>query len=157
MQLHEDQWRKLEALIPGRKGCAGPPGKNNRLFIEAVILISERRFAWRELPSRYGEWNTAYMRFRRWNISGVWSELENAVVDDPALLPLIQGIRAYSRWCQSQLEKKARRRKYRENFSHRINATEFSVPTENNRPNFPDEDIVSDWVTLVEGYSPSIL
>jgi len=157
MQIQEDQWRKLEAVIPGRRGRSGVSGKNNRLFIEAIILISEGRFCWTEIPSIYGAWNTTYMRFRRWNMSGIWGDLENAAADDPALLRLMQGVNAYSRDYQSMLEEKTRRRKYRENFSRRAGVVNPAIAAENNRPDFPGEDIEPNWVQLMGGDSPNIL
>ena len=36
--LTDEQWAKLEPLLPGRKGLVGRPAKDNRLFIEAVIV-----------------------------------------------------------------------------------------------------------------------
>jgi hypothetical protein len=35
--LRDDQWERIEAMLPGRKGSAGRPAGNNRLFVEAVL------------------------------------------------------------------------------------------------------------------------
>jgi transposase len=34
---------------------------------------------WRDLPERYGPWQTVYTRFRRWTRAGVWDQLLAAV------------------------------------------------------------------------------
>ncbi|MEM4990070.1 transposase [Collimonas sp. H4R21] len=75
MILRDDQWEKLEPLLLGKKGAPGVSGRNNRLFIEAVLLhVSDRR-CWSELSSEFGGWNAIYMRFRRWNQSGFWRQI----------------------------------------------------------------------------------
>ena len=34
--LRDDQWAKIEHLLPGRKGSVGVTARDNRLFIELV-------------------------------------------------------------------------------------------------------------------------
>jgi transposase len=41
------------------------------------------RFAWRDLPEEFGNWNSVFQRFRRWAMKGVWESLFNALVEDP--------------------------------------------------------------------------
>jgi len=35
--LRDDQWERIEGMLPGRKGSVGRPAGNNRLFVEAVL------------------------------------------------------------------------------------------------------------------------
>ena len=35
--LRDDQWKRIENLLPGRMGAVGVTAKNNRLFVEAVL------------------------------------------------------------------------------------------------------------------------
>ena len=35
--LRDDQWEKIENLLPGREGAVGVTAKDNRLFVEAVL------------------------------------------------------------------------------------------------------------------------
>src|SRR6476620_11145304 len=35
--LRDDQWERIEDLLPGREGHVGVTAKNNRLFVEAVL------------------------------------------------------------------------------------------------------------------------
>ena len=37
--LTDEQWERLEPLLPGRKRLVGRPTKDNRLFIEAVLCL----------------------------------------------------------------------------------------------------------------------
>ena len=71
--LTDKQWEALEPLakkVIHRPG--GGRGKDDRLFVEAVLWIARTGAPWRDLPSDYGSWNTVYSRFRRWRDSGRW-------------------------------------------------------------------------------------
>ena len=35
--LRDDQWERIQNLLPGRKGTLGRTAKENRLFVEAVL------------------------------------------------------------------------------------------------------------------------
>jgi putative transposase len=38
--LRDDQWARIEPLLPGKAGDRGVTAKDNRLFIEAVLWIA---------------------------------------------------------------------------------------------------------------------
>ena len=35
--LRDDQWERIETLLPGKPGDVGVMAKDNRLFVEAVL------------------------------------------------------------------------------------------------------------------------
>jgi transposase len=39
---------------------------------------------WRDLPSEFGKWYTAYTRFHRWTRKGVWPRVLAALAQDNA-------------------------------------------------------------------------
>lgn len=51
----------------------------------ACIGVLRTGAQWREMPERYGKWNTVYKRFARWEEKGVWQALFAHVADDPDL------------------------------------------------------------------------
>ncbi len=53
-RLRNDQWGKIELLLPGKKSDVGVTAKDNRLFVEAVIYRYRAGIAWRDLPERFG-------------------------------------------------------------------------------------------------------
>src|ERR1700683_1920400 len=44
-------------------------------MVEAIFYVLRTAVAWRDLPSCYGSWNSAYSRWRRWCALGLWQEI----------------------------------------------------------------------------------
>ena len=83
--LRDDQWRRIEALCSGRANERGVTGRDNRLFVEAVLWIARMGSPWRDLPTHFGAWHTTYMRFSRWSKKGVWARMAEALKSDADL------------------------------------------------------------------------
>ena len=73
--LRDDQWERIEGLLPGRQGHVGVTAKDNRLFVEAVLYRYRAGIPWRDLPERFGEWKKVHTRFGRWAKGGVWARI----------------------------------------------------------------------------------
>ena len=69
--LRDDQWDRIEDVLPGRKGHVGVTAKDNRLFVEAVLYRYRAGIPWRDLPERFGDPKKIHTRFSRWAKSGV--------------------------------------------------------------------------------------
>lgn len=110
MKLHDSQWQKLEPLMVGKQGDPGAKGRDNRLFIDAVLWIISSKSIWRNLPPEFGKWNTTYMRFRRWNECDIWRQLEQDMVDDPLLKAIFHEIVAYGDQQTGRIKQRLARR-----------------------------------------------
>lgn len=53
--LRDDQWARIEGLLPGRAGYVGGTAADNRLFVDAVLYRFRAGIAWRDLPERFGQ------------------------------------------------------------------------------------------------------
>jgi transposase len=82
-RLTDEQWRRIEHLIPGKPGDPGRSGKDNRLFVDAIIWMARTGTPWRDLSPSFGKWNSVWKRFRRWAKAGVWERIMAALADDP--------------------------------------------------------------------------
>ena len=80
-ELSDEQWVRVEGLLPGKKGDPGQPAKDNRLFLDAVLWIVRTGAPWRDLPERSGDWNSTFQRFNRWAKKGVWLRVFDALQD----------------------------------------------------------------------------
>jgi transposase len=73
--LRDDQWDRINDLLPGREGAVGVTAKDNRLFVEAVLYRYRTGIPWRDLPERFGDFRVVHTRFSRWAKSGVWQRV----------------------------------------------------------------------------------
>ncbi|MGH8613442.1 MAG: IS5 family transposase [Gammaproteobacteria bacterium] len=80
--LRNDQWDRISGLPPGKAGDPGVTAKDPRRFVEAVLWILRTGAPWRDWPPELGNWHTTYTRFPRWNRTGVWARLLEAVSSD---------------------------------------------------------------------------
>lgn len=80
-EITDEQWEKIADLVPGKASDPGRTAVDNRLFVNAVLWIARTGAPWRDLPERFGEWNSVFQRFNRWCKRGVWEVLLNAWKD----------------------------------------------------------------------------
>ncbi len=83
-EIPQEQWDRIENLLPGRRGGHGGVAEDNRLLINAVWYLAKTGVPWRDLPGRFGLWNTAFQRFNRWCKKGVFQKVL-AALEDPDL------------------------------------------------------------------------
>jgi len=86
--LRHDQWARIEMLCSGKSNDRGVTGRDNRLFVEAVLWVARTGAPWRDLPRRFGPWHTAYVRFSRWSKKGIWARIVAALEGDADLAHL---------------------------------------------------------------------
>src|SRR4051794_24559380 len=103
--VRDDQWARIQDLLPGRGGDVGVTAKDNRLFVEAVLyryrtgipwrdlperpgaicpsaLAPSARAPWRDLPERFGCGVKIQTRFSRWAKTGVWERVFRPLAAD---------------------------------------------------------------------------
>ena len=70
-ELSDEQWSRIRPLLPPERGRWGRPAKENRAIFTGILCILRSGAPWRDVPERYGPWNTIYTRFNRWSKQGV--------------------------------------------------------------------------------------
>ena len=81
-KMTEAQWARIKDLLPPeKKAHGGRPGKSNRQMINAILYWLNTGMPWRDLPERYGPWQSVYSRFRRWTLAGVWENVLSALIE----------------------------------------------------------------------------
>lgn len=81
--LDDSQWSRMSAHIIGDERTRGSSGRDNRMFVEAVLWIVRTGSPWRDLPEVFGSWNSTFRRFSRWSRKEIWWRIFAAMSDDP--------------------------------------------------------------------------
>lgn len=76
--LRDDQWARIEALLPCKKSDPGRTDNDNR----RVLWIMRTGSPWCDLPEALGHWRRTYVRFSRWREKGVWVRMASALQGD---------------------------------------------------------------------------
>ena len=78
----DDQWERIEGILPGRKGSVGRRAGGNRLLVEAVLYRHRVGMPWRDLPERFGDFRVVNTRFNRRTRRGVWKNFFGHLTQD---------------------------------------------------------------------------
>lgn len=73
--LCDAQWAVLEPLLPEPSTMGRPPKWSKRQLIDGIRWRTRTGAPWRDLPPRYGPWQTVYGLFRRWQRDGTWVQI----------------------------------------------------------------------------------
>lgn len=79
--LTDDQWALIEPHLPI---AAVGPVPDLRKHFNAVMWRFRTGTPWRDLPTEFGPWQSAYDRFRIWARQGVFQNLMHAVIAEAA-------------------------------------------------------------------------
>lgn len=71
-ELTDQEWARISPYFPEKEpGTPGRPPKPHRPIVNGIVWIARSGAPWRDMPERYGSWETAYTRFRELIDSGV--------------------------------------------------------------------------------------
>ena len=74
-ELTDEQWELLKDSFPSNNGQRGRQWRDHRIILNAVLWILRTGAPWRDLPERYGPWQTVYGRFQRWRREGLFDRI----------------------------------------------------------------------------------
>lgn len=72
--LTDAQWARIKFVFE-EPPKVGRPSLNPRIVFNAIMWILKSGARWRDLPSRYGNWNSIYHKFRKWCVQGLFERL----------------------------------------------------------------------------------
>lgn len=74
MDLIDDQWKIVSAILPAdpmREDKRGRPWSEQRKVFNGILWVLRTGAPWKDMPPRYGPYQTAHRRFQNWVRSGV--------------------------------------------------------------------------------------
>ncbi|MDT0301219.1 IS5 family transposase [Streptomonospora wellingtoniae] len=71
--LTDKQWRVLQPLLPPRPGGGRPPTWTRRQLLDGIRWRTRAGVPWRDVPERYGHWQSVYHLLRSWQRAGIWA------------------------------------------------------------------------------------
>ena len=79
-ELTDEEWEKLQPFLPS--GLMGRPRDDDRRMLNGIVWKIRSGAAWRDVPARYGSWQSIYTRFRRWALDGTFTHMLRALQAD---------------------------------------------------------------------------
>lgn len=73
--MSNEQWERLAPLLPPQKSATEWPAADHRRIINGILWKVRTGAPWRDVPERYGPWQTLVSRLRRWRLAGVWDRV----------------------------------------------------------------------------------
>jgi transposase len=75
-EITDEEWERLRPLLPATTPKRGGRWRDHRQVLNGILFRTRSGIPWRDLPERYGPWETAYKRFARWEADGTWARIE---------------------------------------------------------------------------------
>ncbi|MQB02142.1 MAG: IS5 family transposase, partial [Actinobacteria bacterium] len=76
--ISDEGWAFIEPLLPSSKGRRGGRWRDHRQVVEGIAWRYRTGSPWRDLPKRFGPWQTVWKRHNRWTADGTWQRLVTA-------------------------------------------------------------------------------
>lgn len=76
-ELTDEQWDVIEPLLP--RASTGRPLLAPRTMLNAMLWVLRSGAPWRDLPERFGAWETVYYHFNSWRRRGVFARILEAL------------------------------------------------------------------------------
>ncbi len=78
-EVTDVEWKFLNPLIPRSSAKTGRKPSDRRTVLNGVMWTLRTGAPWRDLPERYGPWQTVYDHFRNWRSKGVYDKILQAL------------------------------------------------------------------------------
>jgi transposase len=81
-ELTDAQWAIIAPFFPDcyHDNRSGHPWGEHRRVVNGILWHLHTGAPWRDLPERYGPWQTVYDRFNRWRRDGTWATILDALL-----------------------------------------------------------------------------
>jgi transposase len=88
-ELTDEQWNRVEPFIPKKSAHTGRPPNDRRLMLDGIFWILGTGAPWRDLPERYGPFQSVHRYFTERRQGGVFAAIVETLqvkLDDCGLI-----------------------------------------------------------------------
>jgi transposase len=78
-ELSDHQWEQIAPVLPAQKPKVGRPAHDHRRILNGIVWLLRTGAPWRDLPERYGKWQSVYDRFNRYRKDGTFDRVLKAL------------------------------------------------------------------------------
>jgi len=78
-EVSDEQWELVGPLIAVKPAETGRPRRDGREMLNGVLWILRTGAPWRDLPERYGPWQSVYEYFTTWRADGTYDRVLEAL------------------------------------------------------------------------------
>jgi transposase len=82
-ELSDHEWSRIEEYFEKKEaGTPGRPPRDPREMLNAIVWLARSGAPWRDLPERFGPWETVYSKFRKWLSENLLEKIFDALKID---------------------------------------------------------------------------
>ncbi|MDB5301719.1 MAG: transposase [Phycisphaerales bacterium] len=88
-ELTDEQWELVGPMLPQKVARTGRPPADRRVMLDGILWILATGAPWRDMPERFGPWQTVYDYFANWRRQGIFAGVLEALqiqLDDKGLI-----------------------------------------------------------------------
>lgn len=74
-ELTDEQWEIIEPILPKRTATTGRRPRDPRQMLNGILWILRTGAPWRDLPERFGPWQSVYDYYRNWRNDGTFDRI----------------------------------------------------------------------------------
>jgi transposase len=93
-ELTDQAWERIEPLLP--KQTRGGRWNDHRVTLNGIFWILNSGAQWRDMPERYGKWQSVYHRYQRWTRDGLFDRLLHGCTSRSTRKDALTGARSTS-------------------------------------------------------------
>jgi transposase len=94
-ELTDEQWDLVEPLIPKKVARTGRPANDRRVMLNGICWVLGTGAPWRDLPERYGPFQSVHRYFTEWRKGGVFA----AIIEALQIKLDARGLIDWELWC----------------------------------------------------------
>jgi len=81
--ISEMAWSKIFNFLKQQENIYIKAERDCKKFVEGTFWMARTGAQWRELPEKYGNWNSVFSRFNAWSKKHIWEKLLSFCAEDP--------------------------------------------------------------------------